>query len=259
MDQPESWVRGTRHTRRVNVSIDLHCHILPALDDGARDLDDAIAMARQAEADGIETICATPHIRHDHDVRIGELPDRLAELSAALSQAGCRTRILPGAEVAATALDGLDEPELAACGLGGSRRWVLLEPAPGPLDDRFDAAVAALAARGRRALIAHPERHLTADLVERLRGLVARGALVQATGAYLTDAAAGAGLLTLARAGVLHVLGSDAHSSRAGRPVALAAAAQALASTEPTRTHLDWVARTAPRAIVAGQDLAPPF
>ena len=258
-DQPESSVHGTRHTRRVNVSIDLHCHILPALDDGARDLDDAIAMARQAEADGIGAICATPHIRHDHDVRIGELPDRLAELSAALSEAGCRTRILPGAEVAATALDGLDEPELAACSLGGSRRWVLLEPAPGPLDDRFDAAVAALAARGRRALIAHPERHLTANLVERLRGLVARGALVQATGAYLTDAAAGAGMLTLARAGVLHVLGSDAHSSRAGRPVALAAAAQALASTEPTRTHLDWVAQTAPRAIVAGQDLAPPF
>ncbi len=216
-------------------------------------------MAREAEADGIEAICATPHIRHDHDVRIGELPDRLAELSAAVREAGCRTRILPGAEVAATALDGLDEPELTACSLGGSRRWVLLEPAPGPLDDRFDAAVAALAARGRRALIAHPERHLTADLVERLRGLVAAGALVQATGAYLTDPAAGAGMLTLARQGVLHVLGSDAHSSRAGRPVALAAATQALAGAEPTRTHLAWVAQTAPRAIVAGEELVPPF
>lgn len=259
MDPPESSVRGTGHTCRVTVSIDLHCHILPALDDGARDLDDAIAMARQAEADGIEAICATPHIRHDHDVRIAELSDRLAELSAAVREAGCRTRILPGAEVAATALAGLDEPELAALGLGGSRRWVLLEPAPGPLDDRFDSAVAALAARGRRALIAHPERHLTADLVARLHGLVARGALVQATGAFLIDEAAGPGMLTLAREGVLHVLGSDAHSSLAGRPVALAAAAQALASVEPTRTHLDWVAQTAPRAIVAGEDVAPPF
>ena len=95
--------------------------------------------------------------------------------------------------------------------------------------------------------------------MERLRGLVARGALVQATGAYLTDEAAGPGMLTLAREGVLHVLGSDAHSARAGRPVALAAAAQALASVEPTGTHLAWVARTAPRAIVAGEELAPPF
>lgn len=259
MDQPECSVASTGHNRGVNVSIDLHCHILPALDDGPRDLNDAIEMAWQAETDGIGAICATPHIRHDHDVRIAELPDRLAELTAAVIEAGCRTRILPGAEVAATALAGLDEPELAALGLGGSRRWVLLEPAPGPLDHRFESAVAALAARGRRALIAHPERHLTADLVERLRGLVARGALVQATGAYLTDEAAMPGMLTLARAGVLHVLGSDAHSSRAGRPVALAAAARVLASTEPTRTHLDWVARTAPRAIVAGEDLSPPY
>ena len=57
--------------------IDLHCHILPGVDDGARDLDDAAAMAAQAQADGIATICATPHIRHDHDVRIAELADRV--------------------------------------------------------------------------------------------------------------------------------------------------------------------------------------
>lgn len=56
--------------------IDLHCHILPALDDGALDLEDAVGMARQAEADGIGIVCATPHIRHDHDVAIAELPQR---------------------------------------------------------------------------------------------------------------------------------------------------------------------------------------
>jgi protein-tyrosine phosphatase len=63
--------------------VDLHCHVLPALDDGARDLEDALAMARQAERDGIAVICATPHIRHDHDVRIAELPARVDALNDA--------------------------------------------------------------------------------------------------------------------------------------------------------------------------------
>jgi tyrosine-protein phosphatase YwqE len=57
--------------------IDLHCHILPGLDDGALNLHDAIGMARQAQDDGIQAVCATPHIRHDHDVVISELADRV--------------------------------------------------------------------------------------------------------------------------------------------------------------------------------------
>jgi fructose-1,6-bisphosphatase/sedoheptulose 1,7-bisphosphatase-like protein len=76
-------------------------------------------MARQAEADGVAAICATPHIRADHAVAIAELPARRTELSAALLEAGCRTRVLPGGEVAAGMLDALDEHELASVVLGG--------------------------------------------------------------------------------------------------------------------------------------------
>ncbi len=66
--------------------IDLHCHILPRLDDGSRGLDDSVAMALQAESDGIEAICATPHIRHDHDVRIEEVADRVEAVNARLRE-----------------------------------------------------------------------------------------------------------------------------------------------------------------------------
>jgi protein-tyrosine phosphatase len=240
-------------------AVDLHCHILPGLDDGARDLPDAVAMAQRAHADGITAICATPHIRHDHDVRIAELPHRLDALRAALRQAGCPTEILPGGEVATTAVDGLSDGELRAVSLGGAGRWILLEPAPGPLDDRLDAAVIALAVRGFRALIAHPERHLAADLVTRLRRLVARGALVQATAAYLVNEPARAGMLALAGDGVIHVLGSDAHSSHGGRPAAVSAGIAALRSVEPCATHVDWIARTAPLAIARGEEITPPY
>jgi protein-tyrosine phosphatase len=241
------------------VSVDLHCHVLPGLDDGARDLDDAIAMAFQAQDDGITAICATPHIRHDHDVRISELPQRIAELTGSLRDAGCLTRILPGGEVAATAIGGLDDDELAAVTLGGARRWILLEPAPGPLDDEFDDAVEQLRTRGFGAIVAHPERHAGEDLVPRLRRLAAGGALVQGTAAFLTDEPFSEGMCALARAGVVHVLGSDAHSSRAGRPVALSAALAVLGSIEPTCAHAEWIARSAPEAIVRGEEVRPPF
>jgi protein-tyrosine phosphatase len=243
----------------MHVTVDLHCHILPGIDDGARDLDDAVAMASQAQRDGIAAICATPHIRHDHDVRIAELPERVAELAAAVHANGGVTRILTGGEVAVTALDGLDDPELAAVSLGGSGRWVLLEPAPGPLDDRLELAVEALRTRGYRALIAHPERHGSADFVQRLSRLIRCGALVQVTAALLIDPDAQPAMLALARAGVIHVLSSDSHSSRAGRPVELAAALAVLGGTAPHSAHLEWVARTAPEAIVAGLELTPPF
>ena len=254
-----SSIRTQPSCRTAVFTVDLHCHILPGLDDGARDLGDAVAMAAQAQADGIAAVCATPHIRHDHDVRISELPIRRAELATAVREAGWQTRILPGAEVSVTTLEGLDDDELDALTLGGSGRWILLEPSAGPLDQRLDTAVDILSRRGFRALIAHPERHLTTDLVERLRRLVRAGALIQATAASLTEEIARPGMLALARAGVIHVLGSDSHSSRAGRPVATRAAFDVLAAVAPTSTHLEWVARTAPAAIVRGEELTPPY
>ena len=66
-------------------------------------------------------------------------------------------------------------------------------------------------------------------------------------------------MVTLAREGVLHLLGSDAHSARIGRPVALAAALQRLRTVQPTAAHLRWIAQVAPEAIVRGEAVAPPF
>jgi protein-tyrosine phosphatase len=239
--------------------VDLHCHLLPGIDDGARDLADAVEMARQAAHDGIAAICATPHIRADHTVRIEELPARRAELCAALAQAGCTTRVPPGGEVAVDALDALDDHELASVALGGSGMWILLEPSPGQLDERLDVAVEAVQARGFRVLIAHPERHPAPDFADRLERLIGRGALVQMTAAYLTDEPTRPAMLALARAGLIHVLGSDAHSSRVGRRVELAPALEILAETEPMASRREWVAHTAPWGIVRGQDVVSPF
>lgn len=238
--------------------IDLHCHILPGVDDGALDVRDSAGLARQAAADGIEAICATPHIRHDHDVRIDEVDGRVESLNRHLRGEGIPVEVLPGGEVAETAVEGLAEEELARVALGRGR-WILLEPAPGPLSDSLLRRVAHLSERGHRALIAHPERHLSEDMFERMAALVEAGALIQATADFFLREQMAKGMLAMAEAGLVHVLSSDAHSSHGGRPAAMGAAFERLAEVDLLRPHLEWMRDEAPRAIVTGGDLEPPF
>jgi protein-tyrosine phosphatase len=238
--------------------IDLHCHILPGIDDGALDLADSLAMASVAAADGIEVIAATPHIRHDHDVRIPELAGRVEEINEALRGADIAVVVVAGGEVAETALERLDEDELRAVSLDGAG-WILLEPRPGPLGDSLLDSVDRLHEMGFRALIAHPERHLSDDIAERIGRLIERGALVQATAAYLVGGEERQGMLALARRGLIHVLASDAHSSHGGRPLRISEGLAALEGVEILRPHLDWIAEEAPAAILRGDVPEPPF
>ena len=235
---------------------DLHCHILPGLDDGAADLDDAVAMARQAADDSIAVVCATPHVRHDHDVRIEHLAERAAALSAELEARALPVQIVAGAEVAETILDGLGGEELRQCTLGQTGAWLLLEPAPGPLGPSLAEAVRRLRdEHGLRCVIAHPERHVGPGFESHLSELVAAGALVQATAAHLLDDGAGPVLVDLAGRGLVHLVGSDAHSARAGRPVALRAA---LAVLERAGEDVAAFAAQAPAAILRGERPQPP-
>jgi protein-tyrosine phosphatase len=238
--------------------VDLHCHILPGIDDGALDLRDSVAMARHAAGDGIETIAATPHIRHDHDVRIHQLEERVAEVNEALERQSVPVGVVTGGEVAETALEGLDADELADVSLGGGG-WILLEPRPGPLSDSLIEATRELRKGGFGVLIAHPERHAAADLAERLRALVDAGALVQVTAAHLAGGPARETMLGLAGQGLVHVVASDAHSSHGGRPLSTSEGIDALREVELLRPHIDWIAREGPEAILRGDPVEPPY
>jgi protein-tyrosine phosphatase len=234
--------------------IDLHCHILPALDDGALSLDDSVAMARQAEQDGIEVVCATPHIRRDHNVQVEEIAERVDSLQAHLATRGINVEILPGGELAQTEADRLTDVQLRLATLGGAGRWLLLEPAPGPLGDELEAVVQTLSERGLSAVIAHPERHAGADFEERLQALAGSRCLIQWTAEFVANASPGDLVPRLASEGLVHLLGSDAHSSYAGRPVRLAAGFARL-ETVCTQAQIEWMADHAPRAILRGEDV----
>lgn len=238
--------------------IDLHCHLLPGVDDGALDVGDSLAMARRAVAEGFEAVCATPHIRSDHDVRIAELPGRVAALQDELDARAVPLRVISGGEVSELAIARMSDDELRTVALGGGR-WILLEPRGGPLSDSLDAAVEELHSRGYHALVAHPERHLAEDLFDRLARLTERGALVQATAAFFERPDTAPGMRMLAECGLVHVLGSDAHSSHGGRPIALRGALEQLTAVERVSAHVGWIAEDAPRAILAGERCEPPY
>jgi protein-tyrosine phosphatase len=239
--------------------IDVHCHILPALDDGAIDMEDSVAMARQAEADGIELVCATPHIHPDHEIRIMELEGRVAAVNRELQRHRIGVRVVQGGEVAEPILDELSDDELLEVSPGRNGTWLLVEPRPGPLGDPLVRGVERLIERGFRAIIAHPERHPGADFRDRLEALAERGALIQVTSALIADGPASPTLVDLAGEGLVHLLGSDAHSSHGGRRLEISPGLRRLGEVERTRDHLAWISRDAGRAILRGDPVTPPF
>src|SRR5438445_7449888 len=116
-------------------------------------------MAKQACEDGIAAVCATPHIRDDHDVRVHEIARLVSDLQEHVVAAALDVRILPGGELSQARAQQLTYDELRLATLGGGGRWLLLEPSPGPIEGALAGTVRRLAAHGLEAIIAHPERH----------------------------------------------------------------------------------------------------
>lgn len=244
-------------TDSSSTVIDLHCHILPGLDDGAVDLQDSIAMARQAEQDGITVVCATPHVRPDHNVNVEEIAGLVRSLQQQLDERKIDVRVVPGGEVAESEIDRITDVELHLASLGGAGGWILLEPAAGPIGQQIETSVERLAQRGLGTVLAHPERHAGSGFSERLAALASKGCLIQWTAEFVAEAASTDLVMELAREGLVHLLGSDAHSSHAGRPVRLAAAFARLASVR-TPDQMAWSMDLAPRAILARRPVINP-
>jgi protein-tyrosine phosphatase len=166
--------------------VDLHCHILPLIDDGASSLEESLAMARFCVADGIRHVFATPHChRYVHLLRAEILP-RVAELNDALQSANIPLTILPGSEIQLTdTAEYRREFEAGLyCHLGDGRNFTLLEF--NWAREQMPAEVATLIrwirAQGMTPILAHPERH---DFFTKepalLRGFADAGAWVQVT------------------------------------------------------------------------------
>jgi protein-tyrosine phosphatase len=213
-------------------TVDLHFHLLPGLDDGPADMDESIELARAALAEGTRVVVATPHVRTDFFTAVHELPERIAELEAALEAAGTALELRCGGELGHDMVGRLaqGELELIAHGPPGAR-WLLVEAPFEGFDDGFHAATEELRERGFGILLAHPERSADAALDDcaGLRRELGAGALAQVNALSLSGghgASAELAAWRLLEERVVAVIGSDAHGPT--RPPALRLAERAM-------------------------------
>jgi protein-tyrosine phosphatase len=197
--------------------IDLHCHLLPGIDDGSPDLATSLAMAEIAVADGIVTTACTPHI----------LPGVYANTAAGIRAAvAALAKALAEAEIPLDLTVGADvhvDPALVANIKAGKvptisgSRYLLLEPPHHVLPPRFEEFTFGLAAAGIVPIITHPERlkwiegHY--DIMQRLAG---RGILMQITAGSLTGRFGGRARYWAERMldeRIVDLLATDAHDT----------------------------------------------
>lgn len=195
--------------------IDTHCHILPGVDDGSPDEATSLEMCSIAAADGIGTILATPHIVEGvYDG--GDLKERVCSLQGLIDKAEIAIRLLPGAELPVSLCAAGDRVVLGGFRLAGSD-YLLVEMAEAGMD-QLKRAVYQVRLAGFYPVLAHPERTpFVMEDPDSLLDLVATGqAVCQLTASSLNGPFGRTVRRTaemLLKAGVCHLISSDAHST----------------------------------------------
>jgi protein-tyrosine phosphatase len=205
--------------------IDLHCHLLPGIDDGPSTLAEALAMARVAVENGIHEARVTPHLhvgRWDND--FSSISTAVYVHRRALDENLIPLKLSFAAEVRASydIVPLIEEGRVPFLGELGGKKILLLELPHSHVPVGVDKLVEWLLARGIRPMIAHPERNK--DIVrdpDKIMPFVRLGCLLQLT----ADAVAGAfGEECAARSaqlleeGWVFVLASDAHDTTSRPP-----------------------------------------
>lgn len=197
--------------------VDIHCHILPELDDGASSMGEALEMARMAYRSGVKDVIATSHFTGlvAEVGRMELMRDKYELLVQKLKEEDIPLKLHLGAEILCTP----ETPELARMGelptLVGTN-YVLAEFFFDESFDYMDTVLADIAQCGYRPIVAHPERYEAVQRDPRLLSRWARmgyvlqlnkGSVLGALGSRAQDTANE--LLAL---GLAHLFASDAHS-----------------------------------------------
>jgi protein-tyrosine phosphatase len=235
--------------------IDLHCHLLPAIDDGPADLGAALQMAQAQVNVGVRTVAVTPHVSPRIPTQSAAIERGVQELRVALRAADIPLEITTGAELDVASALELPDDELRRLRLGGGP-WLLLEAplVPGLL---VESMVIAVCERGHDVLIAHPERSpvLQRD-PEIVRRLVARGVLMQVTSGGLSGEFGRTVQRYAERLiadGLVHTIASDSHGA-VHRPPGLRAPLERAGLGESVTAWCEDV----PAALLAGERISKP-
>src|SRR2546423_12574367 len=198
--------------------VDLHLHLLPGVDDGARDDRESIEDAARMARDGVRAALVTPHVGHpSFPVDVATIAARTAALQTALDRAGVDLRLHPGGEIHPNVAASLTAGELRAISAGPpGGRWVLSEVPFDGIDEAFLAGCRAIRRQGFGLVIAHPERAagILNGGLPALRGELRAGAVLQVNvcslmGRHGVEAQEAARRLVRSR--LAYVLASDGH------------------------------------------------
>lgn len=216
--------------------IDLHCHILPDIDDGPRTWKESLAMARMAVADGTRVIVATPHLFRKKRVDLKEINDketifqRVRQFQEKLDAEQIPLQILPGCDcpLSLEALELLDSDRVMT--INDGKRYLLLEMPENSVPPATPEICFHLLSQGITPIITHPERHMVfLHKPEKLLQFLDLGCLVQMTAGSLTGVF-GRRVAKVSQAMVknkyIQLLASDAHSTGNRSPVLSQAVAQ---------------------------------
>lgn len=198
--------------------IDIHCHILPGIDDGASNFTDSLLMAKQAEAEGIRTIIATPHHQNGRYNNIkADIIEQTAELNAYLQTENVDVEILPGQEtrIYGELIEDYEADEILT--LANISNYLFIELPSNHVPRYTDQLCFDIQMKGLTPVIVHPERN--AELIERpekLYKLVTNGAATQITAASFTGNF-GKNIqkftFDLIESNLTHFIASDAHNT----------------------------------------------
>ena len=226
------------------------------MDDGAPDLDTSLEMGRIAETDGIGTIVATPHIVEGY-YDGSDLGKRLGDLSAKFSESGIELRLVCGAEVPMSACLNGDGSFLKPLTISG-RGYLLMETADTTFE-QLARAVYSVRLCGLKPILAHPER---ASFVQhepaRLTELIDRDDVYCQVTAGSLEGVFGKAMrktgIALAKAGMIHLVASDGHST--GRRSPRISACYRILSQEVGETAARRIMVENPSLVLAGERLA---
>jgi protein-tyrosine phosphatase len=242
--------------------VDIHCHILPGVDDGARDMAEALAMARAAVSLGVSSLVATPHVGAAFPgVRVDELSERCNQLNSALSAASIDLLVLSGAEVTLSWALEASSADLRQATLSQGGKDLLVEtPTVGA--SSLPALLPRLAALGLRITLAHPERSREMQRDRRILDALSEQGVVMAisaqsvlSGPIPTQTSKLAD--SILRRSQRVVLASDAHRAQQWRPVSHLRDAQNVVAERYGNDASIWMTSAMPSAVVSGSALAP--
>lgn len=245
----------------ITGMVDIHTHIVPELDDGAENLDQALEMARVSSEEGVSKMVATPHIfrgSYGYD-DLAFLPGRIEKLNKVLQSRGIELEVLPGAEVHVShdLLTRIRKNRRQLMLNEGSYMFVEF-----PSDHIFPGVPQLLfeiMKEGITPIIAHPERNavfrrnpgILYDLIQKgALSQVNGGSFIGTYGSHVQEAA-----LYFLEHGMIHFVASDCHNTRTLKPC-LFDAVQCLRSLVEEEV-VEALVRDNPSAVV--EDRAIPF